>query len=211
MKTLKFLTIAVLFSAISCFADSMQTIPGALPLANNLNSSATLSLDTTTKTFTLDFNIDNSSATTATINAFSLQLFGGSNGSLSVLSRSLPAGWESFDNQKINNNGSTGCTGKDHPGWLCADDNLNPLAPLAAQILAGHSLDFTFTGSYTGAPVNPLDLMANGLTDINNGNSKWSVSAGMNTPVTQVPEPSSFLLLAFGFLAVGPTIYRKLK
>jgi hypothetical protein len=129
---------------------------------------------------------------------------------MTLTSESLPSGWESFADQKINNNGSTGCTGKDHPGWLCADDNLNSLSPQPAQILPGSILDFTFAGSYSGTPVNPLDLMANGLTDINNSNSKWAVSTALNGPVG-TPEPSSLLLMAVGFLGMTPALRRKSK
>lgn len=196
---------ALAFSSGPAYAD---TTVGTLNLAPGLNSTATLTFSG--GTFSLDFNITNSNASSATINAFSLQLF---SASLNVTSDTLPAGWEFFDNQKINNNGTTGCTGKNHPGWLCADDNLSliPAPAIIPKATGGvnGSIDFLFSGTYTGTPVNPLDLMANGL-DASGG--KWAVSAGMTTsgpppPPPPASEPGAMAMTLMGLASVGLACY----
>lgn len=212
---LSLLVLAVAWAiTLPAFADPLDVVTevGTLSLATNLNSKATLTFDPDLGTYSLDFNITNNSSTTASINAFALQLFIGSSASLSTTSSTLPSGWQMFDNQKINNNGTTGCTGNSHPGWLCADDNLNtPASP--ADISAGGSLDFLFSGTFTGFGANPLDLMANGLTDITDVHSKWAVSAGMDMqtppPPPPTPEPASLFLLGSGLLGVGTLLRRK--
>lgn len=218
MKKATLLLAVCLVSVASAFADNITTETGTLSLATNLNSTTTFKIDTTNDTFTLDFNISNTSATTATINAFSLQLFGGSSGGVTVTSDTVPTGWEFFDNQKVNNNGTTGCTGVAHPGWLCADDNLNTTAAPASIAGAGGHIDFLFSGTFTGtaedgSTQNPLELMANGLTNVSDSNSKWAVSSptSVTTVMSNTPEPASLLLFGTGLSAAAFSIRRRTK
>lgn len=210
MRTNLLICAACLMLAVSCFGGTIET--GTLALATNLNSTTTFTFNTTNDTFSLDFSITNTGTTTADINSFALQLLGGSAAGVNVTSSNIASfpTWEFFDNQKINNNGTTGCTGNSHPGWLCADDNGNvsPQNPTPVNILvgAGNHVDFTFSGTFTGTPEdgstqNPLELMANGLTNIGDSNSKWAVSAGTSvttTTTTTTPEPGSLLLFGTG-------------
>jgi len=197
-----FMSVAVLTVPFAS-ADTITTYTGNLGLASNLSSKATFTVNSTNNTFSLAFKITNASATNATINAFSLQLFSDAE---TVTTLTLPTGWQYFDNQKINNNGTTGCTGNSHPGWLCADDNLTATAAPATIGANGGTLTFSFGGTYLGTPVTPLDLMANGLTNSTDANSKWAVSAGMDTSSSTVPEPATLALLGTGMLGIGGSL-----
>lgn len=146
-------------------------------------------------TFSLDFLVQNTSNLGGTLNDFTLSLLGGGNASLDVTKSNLAtfAGWSETDNATISgSNNNSGCNASNGSGgWLCAMGPTLNIGP-------GKSVDFTFSGTYSGAITNPFDLKADGSI----GETKLMVSTYM-TPSSSVPEPSSMLLLFGGLSGVA--------
>ena len=192
---------ALVLMATACFADSHSW--EQLITSQNVGGFAGVTFtaifdDTSSGTFTLDFQVTDTSNTSATLNEFTISLLGGgSNSSINVLGPStLPnSTWSELDNAKINNSGGSGCTVQTgFGGWLCASGT----TPLT--LMPNGSFDFMFSGTYTGTMTTPFDLMANGLI----GTNKYAVSDNM-----VAPEPSSMLFLGLGLS--GAAFLRRLK
>ena len=150
--------------------------------------------------FSLDFLVQNTSSLAGTLNDFTLSLLGGGNASIDVTNSNLASfsGWAETDNATISgSNNNSGCnTSTGSGGWLCA---MGPTLNLGA----GKSLDFKFSGIYSGSVYNPFDLKADGSI----GGTKLMVSSYMTS--ASVPEPSSMLLLFAGLSGVA--LLRPLK
>ena len=194
---------ALVLMATACFADSQSW--EQLITSQNSNDGGFAGVTFTANfkatsggTFTLDFQVTDTSNANVTLNEFTISLLGGgSNSSINVIGPStLPnSTWTELDNAKINNNGTVGCSlGNGFGGWLCASGT----TPLT--LLPNGSFDFLFAGTYTGSMTTPFDLMANGLV----GTNKYAVSDNM-----VAPEPSSMLFLGLGLS--GAAFLRRLK
>ena len=205
------LGIVALTLSVPSFAGS-QGYTGTID-AGGIDFTATLIVNNTTDTYTLDFTGQNTNLTTATMNAFALQLFGGgSNASFNLTGDSIPANWMTEAGAKINNSGGLGCNsnGNGVSGWLCGSaltmSNVLSIAP-------GQKFDMTFAGTFGNGTsvISMFDLMANGLTNSNDSHSKWSISQGFDwTEFTPIPEPSSLAMLGSGLLAFGGLLRKRL-
>jgi hypothetical protein len=221
---LKWIVGCLLLCGMVGSASYADTITGALNLKTgyNLNANATLTTSGgSSGTFSLAFNIVNSTSGIIDINSFSLQLFGaGAAESFSVASATLngsPLGgvWEYFADDKLNNGSTPDCSTNSVKGWVCVDTGQGTLHP--APLGSGQTAAFLFLGSYsnTGA-VSVLDMMGSGcvvqgtckLDGGTTNDNKWAVSAPMTSP-SPVPEPASLALLASGLLVVGTLLKRR--
>jgi hypothetical protein len=172
--------------------------------------------------FTLTFTITNNSGTDAGIYDFSLNLTGG-NGSVDVLTASgsgtAGAGFEFWEDTKQNNGSGTTCNDTNNSGWLCVDYTGG-----FDTIASGGSLTWTFTGTYTGDPVDIQHLMAQGCIDVtdtwethgpgaSSGNCPFNGAGSYNISLDgtpQVPEPGSLMLFGTGLLGMAGFVRRKL-
>lgn len=154
--------------------------------------------------YTYQLEIINGNAQGTDVNGFSASLF---TDALTVTSSTLPAGWESAANEKIDN-GSGLCTGVSHPGSLCADrGNSSPYF-----LAGGADFTFMFSGSYAGTLADPYHLMANSDRIARGGYPFFALSDDLTwtctgddcaPPPPQVPEPASLTLLGSGIVALG--------
>ncbi len=164
--------------------------------------------------YSLTFTGLNNNSTTSTLNNFGLQLFGnGSNASFDLSGgTSIPSGWQSTAGAKINNSGGLGChSGSGTGGWLCGSA-LNMSKVL--NIAAGKTFTMTFTGNFQQGTsiISGFDLMANGLTNVNKSNSKWSCSKGFAwKEFTPIPEPETWTVIGSGLCIAGCLLRKKLS
>lgn len=175
--------------------------------------------------FTLTFTITNTNSVDAGIYDFSLDLTGG-DGSVAVDSASgtgtAGTGFEYFEDTKQNNGSGVECNATSNSGWLCVDYSGN-----FDTIAANDSLTWTFTGTYTGTPVDVQHLMAQGCVDTSdtwethgpgassgncpfNGDGSYNISAPGTPGPPQVPEPGSLMLFGTGLLSMAGILRRKL-
>lgn len=200
MKKLRVLACAFAVATLcsACFADQ---ITDTLVTSSNGNWGGvpgfTFTATLTTNpgnTFSVDFLVQNTSNLGGTLNDFTISLLGGGNASIDVTKSNLAgfAGWAETDNATISgSNNNSGCNvSNGSGGWLCAMGPTLNIGP-------GKSLDFTFSGTYSGAVYNPFDLKADGSI----GGTKMMVSTYMTS--SSVPEPSSMILLVSGFSGIA--------
>lgn len=204
-------SVLILALCVPAFAGSETGYVGTIT-AGGITFTTTLITNSSNNTFTMDFTGLNNNLTTATLDAFALQLFGqGSNASFNLTNYSIPANWNTQAGAKINNAG-LGCNsnGNGVGGWLCG----TALSlPNTLQIGAGQKFDMTFAGTYGShtSVISLFDLMAHGLTNKNNSDSKWSISQGFDwTQFTPIPEPGSLAMLGSGLLSLGCVFRKKL-
>jgi hypothetical protein len=197
-KVLGFL-LAVAALGSACFAspitDTLVTSSnGDLGGVAGFTFTATLTTGPN-NTFSLDFLVQDTSSLGGSLNDFTISLLGGGNATIDVTNSNLASfsGWAETDNATISgSNNNSGCkTSNGSGGWLCAMGPTLNIGP-------GKSVDFTFSGTYTGAVYNPFDLKAEGSI----GETKLMVSSYMTPSSSSVPEPSAVLLL-FGGLGAA--------
>lgn len=202
--------IAIVFS-VPAFAGSQQGYTGTID-AGGIDFTATLITNSSNDTFTLTFSGTNTNGTSSTLNLFALQTFCcGSNGTFSLTGSSLPLNWSDMAGAKINNSGGLGCNASNGAaGWLCATAQGNS----DVLLIGSHqSFNMTFSGTYgSNTSVNSMfDLMANGLTNSGNNNSKWAVSQGFDwTEFTPTPEPTMMVTLGTSLLILGGMMRKRL-
>jgi hypothetical protein len=179
---------------------------------SGMNYTATLTVDTNTSTYTLDFLVQNLNHT-STLNAFALQTFCcGSNPSFTIDTETIPANWTAVAGAKINNGqNGLGCNpGNGVAGWLCASANT---MPDVLHLGPNGNFDFKFTGSFTnvssiGTGSGQFDLMDNGLTDGN----KYALSDGFDFHmIPTIPEPATMSVLGSGLLMLGAGLSKRLR
>lgn len=185
--------------------------------ATDLLATASVTLNTATQAFSLTYTLQNLSTTnSATLSAFTLQLFD-SGFTLNPLDTTgVPSGWIVTSGAKENNaltkfdcHTATGIA-----GWLCVSDQTATGAAGPLTVNASSTLTFTFGGTLDSGNtlVSPFDLMTKGIyTD----GVKYAISSSMVTPggppPHEVPEPSSLFLLGSGLLAAGSLLRRRFK
>ena len=215
---------ALLLAVTPSFADSFTGFEGTIT-AGGINFDATLSVNNTgfnTSTlqctaancsYSLTFTGTNGNLTASTLNAFALQLFGnGSSASFDLSGGySIPPNWIAVAGAKIDNgNPGLGCNpGTGVTGWLCGS------ALTIGDVLtigAGQKFTMTFAGNFQQGTfiISQFDLMAHGLTDVNDSNSKWAISQGFDWHMTQIPEPATLSVIGSGLFSAGILLRRKL-
>jgi hypothetical protein len=165
-------------------------------------------------TYSLTFTGLNNNVTTSTLNNFGLQLFGsGSSASFDTSGgTSIPSGWQSTAGAKINNSGGLGCNSSNGTGgWLCGTAlNMGNVLSIAS----GKTFTMTFAGNFQKGTsiISAFDLMANGLTDVNTGNSKWAISKGFAwNEFTPIPEPETWTVIGSGLCMAACLLRKKLS
>jgi len=224
-----FVTMALAFAWTSpARADG---VTGTINLQEaNWNANGTLTTTgTTSGTWTLVMDFVNGTATNTDINSFSVQLFSAAGAETFSLSTETVNGsstlgnWEFFADDKLNNGGAL-CSTNIVKGWVCGDTaSGGTITPFVVD--AGTTTEFILSGTFSapGGLSNPLDLMASGCKDagttgpgtcfLDGGSSdgnKWAVSGAMTGTTNNVPEPSSFMLLGAGMLALAALSGRRL-
>ena len=212
--------LAIAFLAMSLsvpsYAGSITTyqgtwLDGAGSNNSGMNFTATLTVDTNTNMYSLDFFVQNLNHT-STLNEFALQTFCcGSGPSFTIDSSTLPGGWSAAAGSKINNgNSSLGCNnmGGGVQGWLCASANT---MSSVLQLNPNGTADFKFAGKFQnvssiGNGLGMFDLMANGLTD----GTKFALSDSFDFHMVNIPEPATLSVMGTALLALGAGLKRKL-
>ena len=217
MKLTICLAVAVMAMSLSVpsFAGSVTTytgtwLDGAGTNNSGMNFTATLTIDTNTNMYNLDFFVQNLNHT-STINEFALQTFCcGSGPSFTIDSSTLPKNWSAAAGAKINNvQMCLGCNNMAGgvAGWVCA--SANTMADVV-HLNANGSIDFKFAGKFQnvsdiGNGLGQFDLMINGLKDT----QKYALSDSFNF-MRQVPEPATLSVLGSALFALGAGLKRKL-
>lgn len=178
-------------------------------LASGLTADSTY--DASGGNFTLTFTITNTNSAAAGLYDYSLSLTGGS-GSVSVStaagSGTSQTGFEYFEDTKQNNGSGVECNTTANSGWLCVDYSGG-----FATIAANSSLTWTFTGTYTGTPVDVQHLMAQGCVAVDGENCAFNGAGSYNISLdgtSQVPEPGSLMLFGTGLVSMAGFLRRKL-
>jgi hypothetical protein len=208
---------------------SADQVTGSINLKEaNWNANGTLTTSgTTSGTWNLTLDFVNGTAANTDINSFTVQLFsaaGAESFSLStetVNGSSTLGNWEFFSNDKLNNGGSPDCSTSSVKGWVCGDTANNITSTITPFVVdAGTTTEFILTGTFSapGGPISILDMMASGckvagscfLDGGSSDGNKWAVSGTLGGTTTNVPEPSSFMLLGAGMLALAALSGRRL-
>jgi hypothetical protein len=222
MKFTICLAIAALAMSLSvpAFAGSITTyqgtwLDGTNGVGNNqlnnsgMNFTATLTVNTNTNTYSLDFFVQNLNHT-STLNEFALQTFCcGAGPSFTIDSSTLPSGWNAAAGSKINNgNMGLGCNNMAGgvAGWVCA--SANTMATVV-HLSPNGTADFKFAGTFQnvsdiGNGLGQFDLMINGLKD----GGRYALSDSFNF-MRQVPEPATLSVLGTALFALGTGLKRK--
>lgn len=218
-------SLLLLALSTSALAGSQTGFEGTIS-AGNINFTATLMVDNAgfdsnslTCTggkcnYSLTFTGLNNNSTTATLNLFGLQLFGsGGNASFDVSGGySIPSNWMTIGGEKIvNNSGGLGCKSSGgFGGWLCASALT---MPNVLHIGSGQTFTTTFAGTFQHGTsiMSAFDLQSNGLTNMNKGNSKWSISNSCDwNQFTPIPEPETWSVLGSGLFTAVWLLRRRL-
>ena len=185
--------------------------------ATDMLATASVSLNTATNAFSLTFDLTNNDATnSATLVAYTLQLFDSAFTINPTLTTGLPSGWDALAGYKQNNSGdpSTCHTATGLSGWFCVTSTGTTGTAGPLTIGPGATAVFTFSGTLdTGNNmITPFDLLINGTYP--NG-VKYAISSSMSTPggppPHQLPEPASLLLIGGGFLGLSALVRRRLN
>ena len=215
---------SLLLAVTSSYADSFTGFEGTITAggidfdAKLVVNNAGFDLNTLTCTaancsYSLVFSGKNTNGTTSTLSAFAVQLFGnGQNASFDLSGGySIPPNWIAVAGAKIDNgNPGLGCNPSNGAaGWICGS------ALTMADVLkigAGQNFSTNFAGLFQNGTsvLGAFDLMAHGLTDVNNSNSKWAISQGFDWHLIQIPEPTSLSVIGSGLLSAGILLRRKL-
>jgi hypothetical protein len=219
------LCVTVLLLAVTpSFADSFTGFEGTITAggidfdAKLVVNNAGFDLNTLTCTvancsYSLVFSGKNTNGTTSTLNAFAVQIFGdGQNASFDLSGGySIPPNWVAVAGAKIDNgNPGLGCNPSNGAaGWICGS------ALTMADVLkigSGQTFSTNFAGLFQNGTsvLSAFDLMAHGLTNVDDLNSKWAISQGFDWHMIQIPEPSGLSVIASGLLSAGILLRRKL-
>jgi hypothetical protein len=223
-----FLALAAILVLGTAEVASADGVTGTINLQEaNWDANGTLTTTgTTSGTWTLVMDFVNGTATNTDINSFSVQLFsaaGAESFSLATATingSSTLGNWQFFADDKLNNGGTPDCSTNTVKGWVCGDTSNNLLSTITPFVVgAGTTTEFILSGTFSapGGLSNPLDLMASGCKDagtcfLDGGSSdgnKWAVSGAMTGTTTSTPEPSSFMLLGAGMLALAALASRR--
>jgi len=224
MKLSVFLALAMMAMCLSVpsYAGTITTyqgtwLDGTNGLSNNqlnnsgMNFTATLTVDTNTNTYSLDFFVQNLNHT-STLNEFALQTFCcGSTPSFTIDSSTLPSGWSAAAGSKINNgNSSLGCNNMAGgvAGWVCASANM---MTNVVHLSPNGTVDFKFAGTFQnvadiGNGNGQFDLMINGLKD----GGKYALSDSFAFNRVNIPEPATLSVMGTALLALGAGLRRRL-
>jgi len=201
---------------VPAFAGSITTyqgtwLDGSGTNDSGMNFTATLTVDTNTNMYNLDFFVQNLNHI-STLNEFALQTFCcGSGPSFTIDSSTLPSNWTAAAGSKINNgNMGLGCNNMAGgvAGWICASANT---MSNVVHLNPNGTVDFKFAGKFQnvsdiGNGLGQFDLMINGLRD----DHKYALSDAFDFHLVRIPEPATLSVIGTGLLALGAGLKRRL-